>query len=86
MDYSHARIQLLDEDFALVDRMTLDEAAAALERHDDPAVRKLGADLRAALDRKIDAVAEAQRRDYVAAQARYAANGLTYRLPEALQP
>lgn len=85
-DYTEARIQLLDEDYALVDRMTIDEAAAALKQSDDPAIRKHGEILSAALKRTIASVADDQRRAYEQIKAAYTRDGVTYRMPEALLP
>lgn len=61
---SSKRVELLDEDYALVDRSVLDEARSALSSSDDSAHRKLGDQLAEFLDLNIDDVVEAQDEQY----------------------
>ena len=84
MDMTHERIALLDEDYALVSRRLIDECQSALQHSDDPRDRKLGAELKVALDSTIAAVAKAQRSDYLTLKQKFARNGIRYRLPDGL--
>ena len=72
MNLTAERIALLDEDYALVDRMLLDEARSALSRSRNPTHRRLADAIEDYMNGDIAQAVEAQDEDYAAvAEARH---------------